>query len=262
VEPKESLEVNRRRRGASETTLEPLKELLLFTDLLHQVACTVRKCLSLPENVLLEDCASANTDTEFALDLLRLFYYDKVETTSIAMGSNEHTDWGAFTVVWQDQVGGLQTFCHACQAWVDVTPLPNESDDAVFVVHVGDMTSLCLGLALEEECPQAKDGEQPTVTWPSPKHRVVSPTESQRLSLVYFAYPPPTATMASMKEELAEWSRTHAPSCSVKTAFDDYYLLLNQSNEGKVLDPTETYTNIKSRPVGEVLREKWDQVQR
>jgi hypothetical protein len=262
VEPKESLEVMRRRGGAGVSTLEPLKELMLFTDLLHRVACTVRKCLGLPANVLLEDDSSADPDTEYALDLLRVFYYDKGEATSLAMGSNEHTDWGSFTVVWQDLVGGLQTFCHACQTWVNVTPLPNKSNHAVFVVHVGDMTSLCLGLALEEECPQAKEGEQLTVTWPSPKHRVVSPTQSQRLSLVYFAYPPPTATMASMKEGLKEWSRAHAPSCCVTTAFDDYYLLLNQSNEGKALDPTETYTKIKSRPVGDVLREKWDQVQR
>ena len=50
------------------------------------------------------------------LDLLCIFHYfseKQLETEGLlnpALGSNQHTDWGSLTVIWQDSVGGLQTY--------------------------------------------------------------------------------------------------------------------------------------------------------
>ena len=186
----------------------------------------------------------------------------------------------SFTVVWQDQVGGLQTYCHACQKWMDVGTVATTAQQQQqqhdgtswdFVVHVGDFTSICVGRALEEEAAATQDKTKEEhdlsscVVWPSPKHRVVSPTQQRRLSLVYFAYPPAAASLQSMQEKLSRWCRSNLAwtSKSIRVPWEDYYVLQNQSSQGKRdVRPSEMYKKIASLPVKDVLLEKWNQVQR
>uniref|UniRef100_A0A7S3L7Y9 Fe2OG dioxygenase domain-containing protein n=1 Tax=Amphora coffeiformis TaxID=265554 RepID=A0A7S3L7Y9_9STRA len=290
VEPKESLEVQRQRpsQRQQQQLQGILAELLDFTDLLHQVACSVRMALNFPTNVLLDEEEENNCDTA-PVDLMRVFYYDTVNASPLTkdddspppvLGSSEHTDWGSLTVVWQDQVGGLQTFCHACEKFHNVTtPRSSKDDDNNdaawdFVVHVGDLTSICLGLALmkHEKNHTTSESSLSSVAWPSPKHRVVSPTEQRRLSLVYFAYPPACASMQSIQNDLDEWCRTtlsspvsdSSNSCQIlRVPWEDYYLLRDQSSHGQDdNDPRAMYQTIAALPVDAVLQEKWNQVQR
>jgi isopenicillin N synthase-like dioxygenase len=184
------------------------------------------------------------------VDLLRVFLYDPVSVEQL--GSSPHTDWGSWTVVWQDDVGGLQTYCQAHEKWVNVAASPLETSRATFVVHVGDVTSLAMGHA---------SSQSTTIVWPSPKHRVISPSESiPRASLVYFAYPPPGISLKDMEQALGSERWGDVPAA---IPYNKYFVLQNQSTGDKqAQSPEETYRDIRSRPLDSVFAEKWQQVQR
>jgi len=77
------------------------------------------------------------------------------------IGCGAHTDWGALTLLAQDDAGGLQVQ-RANGSWIDVTPVPG-----TFVVNAGDMT-------------QRFTNDR----WRSTMHRVVQGRE--RWSIAYF----------------------------------------------------------------------------
>lgn len=338
-----------------------------WIELLHQIAITVRKCLGLPKNILLQEeplhchgshnhpyghceslssssttrtaaeslevddesncsdrvgvSSSSNTRSRSnhvgSIDLLRAFYYHTVpqpqaRTQGPCLGSSPHTDWGSFTVVWQDHVGGLETFCHACQTWNHVHPMmqiPNSKDmndmddddnknnhetsksnevPFTFVVHVSDITSLALRLAVSNLVTTTST----MMDWPSPRHRVVSPVDETRVSLVYFAYPPPDISLAKVVKALQEQQQQQQPgggqggsasmmeqmssesgngvSRKATIVLEDYSLLQNQSSTASnssvhvppPLSPKDQLDHILHLPLREVLMDKWNQVQR
>ena len=252
AEPKQSWEV---RRCCQETNLPQVHE---WTEALHSVAVAVTRVLRFPPNLLLreERCSCKKSET-CNVDLLRVFFYD---AKGDAMGSSPHTDWGSWTVVWQDDVGGLQTYCHAHERWVDVATSPPEAFCLRFVVHVGDVTSLAMGHA-SNSSKRSTNPPSSVVGWPSPRHRVLSPTKSTpRASLVYFAYPPPGVSLQEMEEALASCMDTESPTL---VPYEEYFVLQNQSTEGaQPISPKEAYKLIRPRPLDSVFAEKWQQVQR
>jgi isopenicillin N synthase-like dioxygenase len=234
-----------------------------WTRALHTVAVTVTRALELPPNLLLQEQDGECSDQCCNIDLLRVFYYDTVDQENESLGSSPHTDWGSWTVVWQDDVGGLQTYCHVHNAWVTVPAPPLEESKVYFVVHVGDVTSLAMGhAALRRNDNVAITMKESKVVWPSPKHRVVSPIgSSPRASLVYFAYPPPGISLKDMEKALYDYSR--ASTTPVSVPYDDYFVLQNQSTSAdSSRSSKETYSIIRSRPLDTVFDEKWIQVQR
>lgn len=237
IESKQSWELTRRAAAAQPTSESLVRHRLrVWQSILHRVAQHVVQLLEWPENILMQ------AEGEQSLDLLRVFYYD----TGVGYGSSPHTDWGSWTVVHQDQVGGLQTHCRKCQQWHNVPSSPVVASHVEFIVHVGDMTSLALN---------AKN-QGSTVAFPSPLHRVVSPIQEKRGSLVYFVYPPPHATLAQLSQQLAPYAATGGS----RLEYADYYLLKNQqTGDG---DEQQEYQRLLHQPLAQVLAKKWAQVQR
>jgi len=282
----------------------------------NQIIC--KELLEVLENTFLSE------NPNESLDLLRVFHYhqnnhDTKQTTPL-LGSSEHTDWGSLTIVWQDKVGGLQTYCRACHKWINIraaaTMARDREDDCgenedgcttgeenkgtntnkwECIVHVGDMTSLMLGhysLSKYDNSKvnnnnNSKNDFAPPPSWPSPLHRVVSPENEERVSLVYFGYPPRGLSLTQIQKLLKSWKPL---SRGRRLPLEDYYLLRNQSailvddsvtnekddgncnTKGKNhhqsspnllrLSAEETYQTIRNLPVQEIVQFKWEQVNR
>ncbi len=77
--------------------------------------------------------------TDHSIDVLRMNNYalpaGPVSLDGELTGMGEHTDYGIVTVLWADQVAGLQVL-GADQRWHDVSPL-----DGALLVNLGDLTA-------------------------------------------------------------------------------------------------------------------------
>ena len=109
------------------------------------------------------------------ISILRANYYPRQTSAPLArqLRAGGHTDYTAFTILWQQAVqgGGLQVRDKQ-GAWLDVPAVPG-----TFVVNIGDTLA-----------------RWTNDSWVSTMHRVVNPppaiaAESDRLSLVYFFQP-------------------------------------------------------------------------
>ena len=241
------------------------------------------------------------------IDLMRVFYYDPLPTSKqdmeipkhdhhqhqhehqqLTLGSSAHTDWGSWTVVWQDQVGGLQTWCPSCQLWRnveasfgDIHGSSNNDEDSIlrFVIHVGDTTSLALNHVARENQQGLLQPPEESATnplFPSPKHRVLSPPKEPRAALVYFVYPPPGQSLQSLSKGVSQWYRRYVTSSKIplptEVSYGNYFLLHDQSvstnsNEGdetneEIRSPKQIFEKIFPMALNDVFAEKWQQVQR
>lgn len=99
-------------------------------------------------------------------------YYPKIEQRSVATDDparwsfSPHTDYGAVTLLLQDELGGLQVR-NSAGDWIDVTPLRGS-----FVVNIGDMFAMWTN-----------------DLYKSSLHRVINHNDAERLSLAFFTYP-------------------------------------------------------------------------
>ena len=104
---------------------------------------------------------------------LRALYYPSFASPlpSNQYRSSAHTDYGAFTILKQDSIGGLQVQNRADENWIDVPFIENS-----FVVNLGDLMS-----------------RWTNDRWQSTPHRVIAPSNlsndhrySSRQSLAFF----------------------------------------------------------------------------
>lgn len=86
-----------------------------------------------------------------------------------------HTDYGSFTVVVQDENGGLQVR-NAAGQWIDVTPIPG-----TVIVNIGDL----IALATND-------------LYTSNLHRVANFSGKERISVSFFVGPPATAEISCL----------------------------------------------------------------
>ena len=121
--------------GFRETVLAYLDAL---TRLGHALMGGVALGLGLPERWF-HDHGTADP-----LILLRLFNYPSRPVpagTDALWGVGEHTDYGLLTMLWQDDVGGLQVRTDSGDdGWIDAPPIPG-----TFVCNIGDMLDRMTG---------------------------------------------------------------------------------------------------------------------
>ncbi|KAJ3497699.1 hypothetical protein NLG97_g1699 [Lecanicillium saksenae] len=100
--------------------------------------------------------------------LLRLLHYPPTPTSDgkarMQLGAGEHTDFGAITLLVQDEHPGLQVKDYKTDQWVGVPPNPD-----VYIVNLGDVMSLLTA------------GE-----YRSSLHRVWNKSSDDRYSIVFF----------------------------------------------------------------------------
>ena len=113
------------------------------------------------------------------LNQLRLLHYPPPpdELDDGVMGARVHTDTGAFTILLQDQNGGLEVETQSGE-WVAATPL-----EGAFVVNVGDMLE------------NWTNGRFISI-----KHRVVNRSGNERYSIPYFLNPDLDAVVEPLPE--------------------------------------------------------------
>jgi isopenicillin N synthase-like dioxygenase len=112
----------------------------------------------------LEETYFATHYTADPLILFRIFNYPPPPSAN-AVGVGEHTDYGLLTILWQDMSGGL--LVKRKSRWVDAPPIPDS-----FVCNVGDMLDRLTG-----------------GYYLSAPHRVLNPSEHNRLSFAFFFDP-------------------------------------------------------------------------
>ena len=102
-------------------------------------------------------------------------YYPPIDPEALSetqWSFSPHTDYGSFTVLLQDQTGGLQVR-NASGHWIDVTPVPG-----ALVVNIGDM----LAMATND-------------LYTSNLHRVLNSSGHERLSVSLFISPAATTML-------------------------------------------------------------------
>ncbi len=134
--------------------------------------------------------------TDHSLDVLRMNNYalpeGSVDLDGELIGMGEHTDYGIVTVLWADQVAGLQVL-GGDGAWHDVQPA-----DGALLVNLGDLTARWTG-----------------DTWMSTLHRVKPPVVDGRIrrrrSAAYFHDGNIDAVISTIPACVTAGGTAHAP---------------------------------------------------
>jgi isopenicillin N synthase-like dioxygenase len=144
--------------GFREATLEYMQAL---TGLGHRLMSCIGRGLRLGDTHFVDRYTGRPTT------LFRIFNYPPAAADAAADngGIDEHTDYGLITLVYQDEVGGLQVKHGA--SWIDVPPVPGS-----FVVTVGEMLE---GLTHGR--------------YTSAVHRVINHPQRSRVSMPFFFDP-------------------------------------------------------------------------
>ncbi|GFQ07665.1 gibberellin 2-beta-dioxygenase 8 [Phtheirospermum japonicum] len=106
---------------------------------------------------------------------LRVYRYLRCPMEDQRWGINAHTDSSVFSILHQDQVGGLQVYKN--NKWLDVKPIRD-----TLIVNLGDMM-------------QAMSND----SYISVAHRVKVNRQKERISIGYFVFPAENAVIESTK---------------------------------------------------------------
>ncbi|PYQ42287.1 MAG: isopenicillin N synthase family oxygenase [Acidobacteria bacterium] len=121
-------------------SLPGLREAVLaYIDALTRLGHTLMEGIAL--SLGLDATYFADRYTADPLILFRIFNYPSRPAPvgqDVQWGVGEHSDYGLLTILWQDDVGGLQVKTR--EGWVEARPLPQS-----FVCNIGDMLDRMTG---------------------------------------------------------------------------------------------------------------------
>jgi isopenicillin N synthase-like dioxygenase len=136
--------------------------LLSYQQRMQQVSAALLRGIAL--SLRLEEDA-LDGFCEDASAMLRLLHYPPQPANPLPdeKGCGAHTDWGAFTILLQDDAGGLQVRDRS-GSWINAVPIPG-----TFVVNIGDLLA-----RWTNDC------------YHSTSHRVVNVSGRDRISVPFF----------------------------------------------------------------------------
>ncbi|KAL6905429.1 hypothetical protein ACP4OV_003030 [Aristida adscensionis] len=113
---------------------------------------------------------------------IRLNHYPPCPSPDLALGVGRHKDAGGLTILFQDDVGGLDVRRRSDGEWVRVTPVPNS-----FIINIGDLIQVWSNDRYE-----------------SAEHRVSVNSAKERFSMPYFFNPASDAMVEPLEELVSE----------------------------------------------------------
>uniref|UniRef100_A0ACD5W7W1 Uncharacterized protein n=1 Tax=Avena sativa TaxID=4498 RepID=A0ACD5W7W1_AVESA len=113
---------------------------------------------------------------------IRLNHYPPCPSPDLALGVGRHKDAGALTVLYQDDVGGLDVRRRSDGEWVRVRPVPDS-----FIINVGDIVQVWSNDRYE-----------------SAEHRVSVNSHKERFSMPYFFNPGSGAMIEPLDELVSD----------------------------------------------------------
>jgi len=138
------------------------------------------------------------------MPILRMIHYppQPERAQENQLGAGAHTDWGAMTLLLQDQVGGLEVQGSDGQ-WVRATPIPG-----TFVVNLGDLIARWTnGL------------------YHSNMHRVRNGGGHDRYSIAYFGNPDPNARVECLPTCMSADNPPRFAPCTAGQHIEEMYRL-------------------------------------
>lgn len=113
---------------------------------------------------------------------INLNYYPKCSQPELTVGVGRHSDVSTFTILLQDDVGGLYVRAPDGERWVHVPPIPG-----ALVINIGDALQIM------------SNGKYKSI-----EHRVIANESKDRISIPLFVNPKPTDLIEPFEEVLEE----------------------------------------------------------
>lgn len=137
------------------------------------------------------------------LALLRLLHYppQPAEASPREKGAGAHTDFGAMTMLMQDDNGGLQVFDKDADAWIRAEPMAG-----AYVVNLGDLIARWTNGA-----------------YSSTLHRVVNESGRERYSVPFFLHGNPDAVIEPLPGCVGPDNPARHPTTTVEGHLQEMY---------------------------------------